>query len=311
VTLIAFHAHQDGAEVMTDTLAYDHVARHVSETTKVLALPSLDAVTMIQGSTIFGQGWFDHAQDLAADVDTLDEFLGRVRKALVALWADLSADVAWQRTRPLSRSAVFVIGPSERLGRYVATLFASADEFVPHRHDGLFVLPSPLTMRPSQFELDRLDGHLAQHLGLAAPAAADMLRRLPDAPEPAGWSAADWRRLALSCHRDRALVDLYSGLKTYVGGDVVLTHLAAGMIESEVLHRFPTDGPEWEAMLRYSLHPIGQLGPCSCPEGDAEGRPAIECCLPDLFERPCPCGSGETFAGCCKVAAYSIIECSA
>jgi hypothetical protein len=305
VTLIAFHAHRDGATVMTDTLGYTPGARYVMETRKAVALPEVGAVTMTQGSTIVGDAWLDRVQALAAEAGTFDRLLEAAPATLAGLWANLGEDLAWRRTRPLAPTVAFLVGPSERRGGYVGFLLASDVGFEPRRHKGLYVMPSPLSMRPSWLEQARLDAHLARHLDAdLAPKAAQMLRRLPAPPSPGWWTADDWRDLAVAVHRDRALVDLYSGLKTYVGGDVVLTTLTADGVTERVLHTFPTDGPEWEAMLRDSLHPVGQLGPCGCDSA----RLAIECCLPEMFDEPCPCGSGETFAACCKIAHYVVVE---
>ncbi|MDP9430532.1 MAG: SEC-C metal-binding domain-containing protein [Actinomycetota bacterium] len=95
------------------------------------------------------------------------------------------------------------------------------------------------------------------------------------------------------------MADLYSGFKTYVGGDVIHTTLRRGESSSRRVHRFNDSGPEFARMMAGSLHPVSQAAACDC----GSGRSFVDCCLAQIADEPCPCQSGARFAACCSIAA--------
>ncbi len=236
MTLIAFHAQPDRADIITDTLSYTRTARHLGHTSKVTLMPHLDAAVMTQGSTDFAKAWTAEALT-AAEAADFDEFAERVGEALPVLWRRLPG-VGDDCERGRANSAVFVVGYSPRRRSFTAHGWASDFAFRRMDLDGLHVMPSPLGVRPSELELRRLGRHFDVYFGDTAP--VDRLRRLP--PPAAPGSDAGWVELAKTVRADRALADLYSGFKTYVGGSVIHTRLTVGAATQRRVHTFDDTG---------------------------------------------------------------------
>ena len=300
MTLIAIHADVDGAQIMTDTLSYTRTARRLRRASKVHALPHLDAAVMTHGDAELGNYWAVHA-GLRAGSTTFDELTDAAPAALREMWRERTL-IAEHRNavhggdRPVPRSIALAVGYSDRDALFRAWAWSSEDEFTPTALEGLWVIPSPLTFRPTDIEQARLEA-VCQELS-GDPRVAEALRLLPPAPVPQ--TDGQWRALAQAARYQRAVQpDLYSGLKMYVGGDVLLTRLARGEQSTLRLHTFPETGPDHEQMMAGSLHPVGQLGPCPC-DGD---KRFVDCCLAQIDDDPCPCGSasGVNFADCCRV----------
>lgn len=154
-------------------------------------------------------------------------------------------------------------------------------------------MPSPFNVRPGPIELHRLKRHFMTNFGDASP--VERLRGL-DPPEPPN-NLRGWVRLAKAVRRDRGLCHLYSGFKTYIGGDVIHTRLERATVTQERVHTFDDAGDEFRQMMAYSFHPLGQLGPCQCDSGHR----LAECCLTEIFDAACPCGSSASFRDCCRV----------
>ncbi len=296
MTLIAFHAQQHRADIVTDTRTYAHCARRLHRTSKVMTLPHLDAAVICQGSTGFASHWNTQARHLAAQTPTFDHLLEATESATIRTWNDLVDDVdaaneAFGAEGAIAPSVAFLVGLTSR--GFQAWQFASDNEFTPVQLTGLHVMPTPLDRRPSDLEAGRLLTHFHAAFGDAAP-----IRHLMRQPAPAPpQTRAGWVDLALAVRRDRALCDLSSGFKTYVGGDVRHTILTPGAVSDARIHAFDDTGAEFEQMVAGSYHPIAQAAPCQCGSGTAY----VDCCLAPLADQPCSCGSGQVFADCCRV----------
>jgi hypothetical protein len=299
MSLIALHADEHGAQIMTDTLAYTVTARRLRRATKVSALPHLDAAVLAHGGTReFSNFWAVHAS-LRAGAETFDELTDDAPAALADLWREI-VEMTEHRNAvhgahsTVPRAIALAIGYSHRHRRFRALAYQSENEFQPVELHGLWVIPSPLNVRPSAIEQTRLE-ETFQRLHDDV----DTARFLSELPEPAvPITDSDWTALARDVRQQRAVnADLYSGLKMYVGGDALLTRLQRGQQTTRRLLTFDDTGPEFEQMMTGSLHPTGQLGPCPCGDG---GR-FRDCCLTELYDQPCPCCSGKLFADCCLV----------
>ncbi|MCF6507372.1 SEC-C domain-containing protein [Blastococcus sp. MG754426] len=302
MTLIAFAAHADRAEIITDTLTYTHTATRMGHTSKLLPLPHLDAAIVAQGSTGFERRWHMQALYLAQHAADFDEFAREAPAHLAHVWSELGIDldaenIAHGRSATVTPSVVFLVGYSPQRQRFVAYGFASDHGFAPTKLDGLYAMPSPLDRRPGDLELHRLRGHLPAVLGDQADRAVAALGRLPIQPAPR--RPEEWVDLAKAVRRDRAMADLYSGLKTYVGGDVMLTALRRGESTTRRIHTFNDSGSDFARMMAGSLHPMSQASACECDSG----RRFVDCCLAAIADEPCPCQSGKVFAACCSINA--------
>lgn len=296
MTLIAFHAQQHRADIVTDTCTYAHGARRLHRTSKVMTLPHLDAAVICQGSTGFATHWNTQVRHLADQTPTFEHLLDAAQYATTRTWNDLVDDVdaaneAFGAEGAIANSVTFLVGRTSR--GYEAWQYASDTEFTPTRLTGLHVMPTPLTWRPSALEGGRLLEHFDAAFGDTTPV-NDLLRR--PAPEPPA-SDAGWVELAKAVRQDRGLCDLSSGFKTYVGGQVRHTVLTEGRITDARIHTFDDTGPEFERMVAGSYHPLAQTGPCPC----GSDRAYVDCCLAPLADQPCSCGSGQVFAACCRV----------
>jgi hypothetical protein len=299
MSLIALHADEHGAQVMTDTLAYTVTARHLRQATKVFALPHLDAAVLAHGGTReFSNFWAVHAS-LRAGAATFDELADTAPAALAELWREVVAmtehrNAVYGARSTVPRAIALAVGYSHRHRRFRALAYQSDGAFEPIELHGLWVIPSPLNVRPSTIEQARLEETLQQ-----LHDDADIARLLGQLPEPAVPVTDDeWAALARDVRQQRAVdADLYSGLKMYVGGDALLTRLERGRQSTGRLLTFDDSGAEFTQMMAGSLHPAGQLGQCPCGDGSR----FRDCCLAELNDQPCPCGSGRTFASCCRV----------
>ena len=300
MTLIAIHADEGSASILTDTLSYTVTARRLRRASKVFTLPHLDAAVLTHGDAEFGNYWAVHAS-LRAGSTTFDDLADAAPEALREMWQERtlmaehrSAIYGGDRAVP-PRSIALAVGYSHRADRFQAFTYSSADDFEPVEQRGLWVIPSPLTFRPSDIEQSRLEATFEETFGDKSPVEA--LRSLPPVPTPK--TDGQWRALGQLVRFQRAVQsDLYSGLKMYVGGDALLTTLERGAQTTRRLFTFADSGPEYDQMMAGSLHPIGQLGPCGCDSGER----FVDCCLKQIADDPCPCGSGAgSFAACCRV----------
>lgn len=307
MTLIAFAARRDRAEIITDTRTYNHVATQMGHTSKVMLLPHLDAAMLAQGSTGFERRWHMQALYLAQKTADFDDFTRQAPEHLAYVWREMSEDldaenIGHGRTASIANSVVFLIGYSPEHQTFKAYGYASDFDFEPMDLAGLYVMPSPLDSRPGDLELHRLRAHLEAVHGAEGAQVVNTLAQ--QRPRPVPRRVEQWVDLAKAVRRDRALADLYSGFKTYVGGDVIHTTLRVGEAANRQIHRFNDSGAEFARMMAGSLHPVSQLAACDCGSGDRY----VDCCLAAIAEEPCPCQSGTTFAHCCSVDAVQPAE---
>jgi len=298
MTLIAIHADVDRASVLSDSLSYTVTARRLRRATKVFAVPHLDAAVLTHGDAELGNFWAVHAS-LHSGAATFDELTDTAPEALQELWRERTMMAEHRNAihggnRPVPRSIAFAVGYSAHAGRFRAVAHSSDDDFQPADLQGLWIIPSPLDVRPSDIEQQRLEETFRERFDDDQPVRA--LRSQP-APVPPT-TPEQWANLARTVREQRALADLYSGLKMYIGGDALLTTLERGHQSTRRLLTFADSGPEYEQMMAGSLHPAGQLGLCGCESGAR----FVDCCLEQIADEPCPCGSGtSTFADCCRV----------
>ena len=302
MTLIAFAASRGRAEIITDTRTYTHTATRMGHTSKVMLLPHLDAAVMDQGSTGFGKQWRFEAMNLSQVATDFDDLHRRTPAAAAAVWERMTGDLAAENRQhgtsaTLANSVVFHVGYSPERESFKAYGYASDFGFEPMDLAGLYVMPSPLSVRPGDLELHRLRNHLSAIGGAEGAATADALGQLPAPTVPRG--PADWVALAKAVRQDRSLADIYSGFKTYIGGDVFHVSLRQGEATTRRIHRFTDSGPEFAQMMAGSLHPVSQAAPCDCGSGNRY----VDCCLVPSLDKPCICRSGANLRDCCSILA--------
>lgn len=273
MTLIAFATHGDRATIATDTLAYDRGGRRMGHTSKALPLPHLDAAMMTQGTASFGIMAGCVIPRLGYLAPTFDALVTETPGALREAWAEV---VEYDRIE----ATAFLVGYSEAAGEFAAYGFAAEHDFEPWRIEGTFVMPTPRIFRASEFELARLAAE-----GDVDPQMLEEWRKAMPLPEVE--TAEDWTEVALAAWRDRSRGRIAPTV--FIGGRLHLTRLARGKVSTETIHTFDQDSEEFRDMVRGTLHPLGQVAPCSCGSGSA----FADCCLD--VDLPCPCGSrGET-----------------
>jgi len=277
VTLVAVHAGQDSAHVLFDQLVYNSVVTWIEDSPepKAVELPGLDAATVFVGDFKLGRHWQDNAVTYAALCEDVDEF--------VHGFPDMFAKLCRGTVPEL---AVFVVGYSPARGRFVAYA-AGRDDWFTFRDvsDVLTVFPSPPGYAPSEIE-QRARAQIGKP-------------PLPEGGEdyPPPQDDGQWVELAKLVHRGRAEPVWDQDLKVPMGGDVTLLTVTRGQVDQRVVHRFDDD--DRERMLAGTVHPSQQMGLCMC----GSGRRMLDCHLPKVFDVPCFCQSGLTFAECCKVSA--------
>lgn len=281
MSLVVIHAEPDRVRVISDTLEYSPsglFAEPNPSTLKVVLLEELSAVSVCVGDGEFidlwqgcAVGFAEYVAARGGDFDTfVDEFPGYVRGGVE------------KNPRSTPEMACWLAGWSPSRGRHVAYGGTSEDfEFV-DVSDRLEMCPSPTGAAPSVVEqaVRRMTGN--------SP--------LPDG-EPIGDPPVtddDWEALARRVHDSRATI-LDPDLMVLMGGDVVLTELQHSQVERRVVATFTET--DRAAMLRGTVHPSQQLGPCIC----GSGVRMLDCHLPEVFENPCVCKSGVPFAECCRI----------
>lgn len=292
MTLIAIAPRTDGADIVTDTGAYLGGGSEFSHSSKVLPLSHLEATVLTQGSTYFGDLARTQLTLASRGVPDLDALTDFAPELLRDVW-----QMTHQHTAPgePAESAAFLVGYSAAREGFAAFVLSSEDDFEASEIRGLFVHPSPLSVRPSDLELTRLVAH-------AHPADVATLRgrKEPDAPT----TTDGWVRLAQACREERAMITPASGLKVFVMGRVFHTTMSRGRVATDLVHTFDDSGEEFQAMVAGTMHPQGQLGPCPCGSGDRY----LDCCLPGQLDEDCLCGSSKSLRDCCWVYAGQAVE---
>lgn len=270
MTLVAVRAAPDRACILVDSLRYVSTGRWVGKARrpKALRLPGIDAATVCAGDFDLAQQWQRGAVAHAGACGDFD----RVASEWPAIFAQQCPDPA--------ELIVWLAGWSRTRGRFVACAGVSADGFrLADVSDALNVMPAVPGFTPTVVEQSCRDS-----MGLAP---------LPDGDAyPAPRNDLEWRELAEDVHEGRAET-LDPDLKVLIGGDVTLMEITRGSVERRVVHTFGE--LDRVRMLRGTIHPSVQLGPCIC----GSGVRMLECHLPEIFDRPCICRSGARFADCC------------
>jgi hypothetical protein len=295
MTMIGIAAHEDHAEILTDSIAYSSNGMATwTVPGKITHLPGITAAVVTQGTLMFRDLWHEAMRVAAAETADFDRFTEaaeavlpaaheHVVKSTAAEGVDIDHDGGIE-----VQFAAFHIGWSPDAGRFVAYGYDTETGLRRLELDGLYLMPAPLDHRPGPVEAARVAaaGHDVAAWTARPPA------RIPD-------GAAAWVELAKTAHRSRSLdCTVDSGLKVYTGGDVRLARLTRDGMTEQVVHSF-IDPDEFARMVAGTLHPLGQLAPCPC----GNGKTLIDCILPNAGPMPCDCGSGRPFGGCCSVYA--------
>jgi hypothetical protein len=294
VTLIAFSASKNRADILTDTWSYTQFGRQIGSDSKVHSIPHLDAAHATQGSCKFASFWGFEATALAAHVGSFDGFVQEAGQRLREAWNAAAVDG--------TPSVVFIIGYSPEESRFRAYQFASDSDFERQDLEAPFIIPAPPDIRPSELELARIFGSFP---GLSESDKAEMLTLFEGWHQRPGLVApttvAGWVQLGKHARESRALApSVTSGLKVFVAGDLFHAVLQRGEFRTSRVHRFNDSGAEFAQLVAGTFHPISQYGPCSFCDS---GRPYVDCHLASFATQPCLCGSGKPFQDCCSVRA--------
>jgi hypothetical protein len=293
VTLIAFSASKNRADILTDTWAYSHGGRLIGSSSKVHSIPHLDMAYAAQGSCEFEALWNLGAIALATHVGSFDGFVQEAGPYLRGAWNEYAG---------CEPSVIFVIGYSPEESRFRVYQFASDSDFERQDLETPFIIPAPTDMRPSELELARVFGRFTDS---SESDKAKVLTSLEGWRQKPGLIAPTtvkgWVQLGKHARENRALAQRVSwGLKVFVAGDLFHAVLQRGEFRTTRVHRFNDSGAEFAQLVAGTLHPISQLGPCSYCDS---GRPYVDCCLAPKATQPCPCESGKPFQACCSVRA--------
>lgn len=287
MTLIAFATNGETADIITDSLIYTYGGSELRHGTKQLPLPHLDTVILTQGDSVFGDNFKGHILTMSRLAVDFDDLVNHVREEMRRVW-QFARDNA--SAHGPSDSTAFLVGYSPARGAFAGYGFASETDFEPWLVDGLHVMPSPISYRPSRLELDRM----------ATVLTARELQLLRNRPQPqAPLDEEEWAGLAMLAREQRACMPASTGIKVFVGGSVLHTHLERGYSETTVIHTFDDSGAELQRMVSGTHHPQGQLGSCEC----GSGARYLDCCLAEHLDEPCLCGSARPFRDCCMVGA--------
>jgi hypothetical protein len=297
MTLIAFSANKNRADILTDTWSYSFGGRYIGADSKVHAISHLDAAYAVQGSCEFEALWNLGAIGLAMHVGSFDGFVQEAGPNLQRAWNSVE-----ERYRV--PSVVSVIGYSPEASRFRAYQFASDSDFERQDLEAPFIIPAPLDVRPSELELARLKG---SSLLAGSNHEAEMLAMFEDWHQKPGLVAPTtvkgWVQLGKHARESRALAPpIGTGLKVFVAGDLFHAVLKRGEFTTSRVHRFNDSGAEFAQLVAGSINPVSQYGPCPfC----YSGRPYVDCCLAPYATEACPCESGKPFQACCSVRAES------
>ncbi len=283
MTLIAFHTTKTSADVLTDTWAYLNDASQIARSSKTYPIQHLNAVYMTQGDCTFGGRAGLVFDGLARLSESFDALVEAAPANLGHAWMSVKMD--HPGFKPF-KSAVFLVGYSTGAESFQAWEMASAEGFAPRQIVGTFAMPSPLDARPGDAEADsliasysRLGGGPGEESAEDAAAMAefcdalDLWRSLPPLARPN--TEKDWVDLARRVRQQRALIDIRTGLKVFVAGELHLTKLQRGQVTTRTVHSFNDQGEELAQMVAGTMHPIA-------------------------LALPCLCGSGERFKDCCS-----------
>jgi hypothetical protein len=292
VTLIAFNASKNRADILTDTWSYSAGGRRIGRDSKVHSIPTLGAASATQGSCEFDALWHLGVSGMAMHVGSFDGFVQEAGPYLRAAWGDVRER---DRREP---SVVFIIGYSHEESRFKAHQFDSASGFEHQDVEQAFIIPTPTDICPSDLELARLKGMLFA----SESDKAEILTLFEGWQQQPGLVAPStvkgWVQLGKHVRQSRAMAPVATGMKVFVAGSLFHAVLKRDSFTTSRVHTFNDSGAEFAQLVSGTLHPISQYGPCSYCDS---GRPFVDCCL--SATQPCPCGSDKPFAACCSVRA--------
>ena len=292
MTFIAFHAGLDEAEIATDTMSYTLNGSEFGRSSKVALYPHVDAAVMTQGFVTVGSTLRLAIDLLSEAVPTFDGMVEHLGAFLADAYAKLEEDIRAADAR--HGSTLFLIGYSEAEARFCAVQCATDRGFAVEPISDTFVHPSPWSLRPSALEADRIGRDVEAKEGRErrdAVLGGWNAQATPVIPE----SRQDWIALAMRARTERSLMSGFG--KTFVAGDLHYTRLKRGMATTKKVHTFNDAGEEFQALVRGTYHPQGQLGPCWC----GSGKTFLECHMAPHLDEPCACGSGRPIRDCCMV----------
>jgi hypothetical protein len=296
MTLIAFSANKNRADILTDTWSYSAGGRRIGRDSKVHAISHLDAASATQGSCEFDALWNLGVSAMAMHVGSFDGFVQEAGPYLRAAWSDV-------RERPRTPSVVFIIGYSPEESRFRAYQFASDSDFERQDLEAPFIIPAATDIRPSELELARLKG-----MRFASESDKAEILTLFE-----GWhqqpafiaptTVKGWVQLGKHARQSRAMAPVATGMKVFIAGSLFHAVLKRGQFTTSRVHTFNDSGAEFAQLVAGTLHPISQYGPCSFCDS---GRPYVDCCLTSIATDPCLCGSDKPFSACCSVRAEDL-----
>jgi hypothetical protein len=219
---------------------------------------------------------------------TFDALAAEVPDVLREAWKGIGAK---DSGRSKLEASIYLIGYSTAAAKFVAYRFLREHDFDTEVvSDELHVTPSPLSMRPQKFELDRM----AAAVGIPDDARTAWLAQ-PKPPLPA--DLGDWGELGLRVRYERAVPN-HPG-KTFVGGKLVHTRIERDLVQTIVLTEYDDDGAEFAQMVAGTRHPLAQHGPCPCGSGNT----SLTCCMVEMLDQDCGCGKpgseDKSFRDCC------------
>lgn len=305
MTFIGIETTPATADIYTDTWSYMTNARTLGSYTKVLPILHLKAAVVVQGSVAFGSAWKGRADQLSETATTFDEFNElapeRIRQAWRGAQGEGRAD--------FGPALVLHVGFSSERKTFETVAFHSFTGFEPEILAGPFVHPSPLGIKPSDYELvryakgvvetDNPEHRTTLEANFKTMTAWPLMADEPRTPE-------EWTEIAETARQDRSIrMTVASQMKILVGGELHRTRLSmVGGIYQQRIHSFNDQGEELAQVVRGTAHPLAQLAPCSC----GSDKMQLECCTAPYLDEPCQCGSGANLRACCAVASVEAVE---
>ena len=229
MTLIAFSATKNRADILTDTWSYSSGGRYIGRASKVRSVPHLDMAYAIQGDEEFGLAWSYCAADLIEFAASFDDFAHEAGPYIREAWNGLA-------TPPQDSSTLFLIGYSSEASRFRAYQFDSDSDFERADIEAPFIIPTPPDTRISDLEWAHLEENL-RSFGMSDQqvlAAHDLWRRMPELVAPT--TVKGWVQLGKHVRESRALVHNATGLKVFVAGYLFHSVLKRGEFRTSRVH---------------------------------------------------------------------------
>ena len=200
------------------------------------------------------------------------------------------------RPEDWSPPSIFLIGHSDQAGEFRAYSFSADQDFEAHRAEGMFIIPTPFAYRPSDIEVRELRAENAEDDD--AREIVETWTQKPALPVPS--APENWIAAAMLARHDRTTQEDLARpwARVIVDGPLMFSRIQRGSMSTFQIDAFDDSDEDFARMVRGSLHPVSQRGPCLCESG----KPYLECCLAEHRDEPCDCGSGKTLAECCMLA---------